>query len=268
MVAGGFGENGEPVSAVEVYKTGAARWVRGPDLPAAVHHAMAASDGEMVYVIGGYTSGGFSQPGDRAFVLRDDGWSELPRLPEPRAAAGAAVIDGRLYVAGGVGPAGLATQMMVFDLDEQRWLARPGPPTAREHLGVAAADGLLYVIGGRTGGLDTNVAAAEVFDPATRTWTALEPMPTARGGIAAAATANGYIVVPGGEQPGGTFATVEAFNVGRGRWRRLPALPTPRHGLGIATIDSVVYVIQGGPRPGLTFSSANESLDLSGRATE
>lgn len=165
VVAGGFDAAGRPIPTVEMYDAAAHRWSPGPELPLPVHHAMAASDGDTAYVIGGYTSAAFSQVSDQAFALRDSMWSSLPRLPEPRAAAGAAVVDGRLYAAGGVGPDGLAEQMLVFDLDERRWRMLPGPPTPREHLGVAAARGRLFVAGGRTGGLDTNLAATEVFDP-------------------------------------------------------------------------------------------------------
>src|SRR5918911_1645454 len=54
------------------------------------------------------------------------GWRSLPPLPAPRAAGGAAVVRGRLYVAGGVGPAGLARQTFVLDLRRRRWSSLPG----------------------------------------------------------------------------------------------------------------------------------------------
>ena len=105
--------------------------------------------------------------------------------------------------------------------------------------------------------LTSNLTAAEAYDPATDGWTALPPVPTARGGIAAA-TLGGRIHVFGGEGSGGTFVANEAFDVARGSWVRLAPLPTSRHGLGAATVDDAIYVIGGGPRPGLTVSAANE----------
>jgi len=48
-------------------------------------------------------------------------------------------VDGRVYVAGGIGPSGLAPEMLVYDLAADRWSTASGPPTPREHLGGLAA---------------------------------------------------------------------------------------------------------------------------------
>jgi N-acetylneuraminic acid mutarotase len=119
----------------------------------------------------------------------------------------------------------------------------------------------VYVVGGRTGGIGGNLDVAEAFDPAAGRWSSLPPMPTARGGLAATATASGQVVAVGGEAAA-TFEEVEAFDPGSGRWRSLAPLPTPRHGLGVVAVGDVVYVLAGGPRPGLHTSAANEAIDL------
>lgn len=259
-VAGGFVPPGRTVAIVEIYDTASGTWSRGPDLPLGVNHAMAASWDGVVYIIGGYAGEtGLTAPTDRAFALQGDRWEELPRMPEVRAAAGAAAIDGKIYLAGGVGPDGLADSILVFDLATASWSEGPGLPTPREHLGVATDGERLFVAGGRP----PNTGALDAFDPGTGRWESLPDMPTARGGLAATATANGLIVAAGGEAED-TFAEVEAYDVAAGRWVRLPGLPTPRHGLGVVAVGSTVYVISGGPRPGFAFSGANESLDLSG----
>lgn len=182
-------------------------------------------------------------------------------MPEVRAAAGAGAVQGKLYVAGGVGPQGLATNTLVFDPALGEWSMEAGLPTPREHLGVASDGRRLYVLGGRTGGIGSNLDAAEAFDPGSGKWEVLPPVPTPRGGSSAAAVA-GLVVLAGGEEQGGTFEEVEAYDVATGEWVALPPLPTPRHGLGVAAVGSVVYVIAGGPAPGLAFSAANEALDL------
>jgi N-acetylneuraminic acid mutarotase len=120
----------------------------------------------------------------------------------------------------------------------------------------------VYVVGGRVGGLGGNLAAAEALDPASGRWSALADLPTARGGLAATATAGGQVVAVGGEATA-TFPEAEALDVASGRWRSLPPLPTPRHGLGVVAVGDTVYVLAGGPRPGLHTSSANEAIDLS-----
>jgi len=261
VLIGGFASPSQTVAAVEIYDPSRDRWVNGPSLPVAVNHAMAASVGGTVYVMGGYTSDG--APSDRTFALRGDGWDPLPPMPEARAAGGAAAAAGKIYVAGGVGPSGLAESTLVLDPEAGTWSAAPGLLSPREHLGVASFGDRIYAAGGRTG--SGNLAHTEVLDPLTGSWQRLPDMPTPRGGLAAAATANGFIVAPGGEEltPGGTtFAEAEAFDVERERWISLPPMPSPRHGLGVVAIGETVFTLAGGPQPGLAFSGTVEAIDL------
>ena len=143
-----------------------------------------------------------------------------------------------------------------------RWGTLEGPPTGREHLGVAGFGGDVYVVGGRTGGIGSNLDAAEAYEVEAATWRELPPMPTARGGSAAAATSNGFVVSAGGEEEAGTFSEAEALDVRAGRWIALPAMPTARHGLGVVAVGTVVYTIAGGETPGLSVTGTVESIDL------
>jgi N-acetylneuraminic acid mutarotase len=263
FVIGGLESDGQTVPTVEIYDPEQRSWGAGPALTLPVNHAMSAAVAGTIYVLGGYRGPGLSNPTDRAFALQGGRWIELPRMPETRAAGGAAAMGDRIYVAGGVGPDGLADRMLVFDVSSQRWATLEGPPTSREHLGVAALGGRLYVMGGRTGSIGSNLATAESFDPRRGTWDVLSDMPTARGGIAAAATSNGFVLAIGGEAET-AFDEAEALDVGAERWLELPPMPSARHGLGAAAIATVVYVIAGGTEPGYSFSSANEAIDLAG----
>ena len=112
-------------------------------------------------------------------------------------------------------------------------------------------------MGGRTAGYDTNLALLEAF--AGGRWSRLAPLPTPRGGAGVAAL-GGRLISVGGEEPGGTIATVYSFDPGTGVWEPVPDLPTPRHGLGVVTIGGRVWAVAGGPSPGLTVSGAVESL--------
>lgn len=260
-VMGGFTLGGGTVRTVEVFDSAVNSWSEGPRLPIAVNHAMAASHEGVVYIFGGFRGPALANSTSRAFALREAEWKELPPMPEERASAGAAVIGGLIYIAGGVGSEGLAPSLLKFDPRLKLWTAQAGPPTLREHLGVASDGSRLFVVGGRTGGIGTNLAASEVFDPATGDWGSLPDMPTARGGSAAAATRNGYVVSAGGEADA-TFDEAEAFDIDTVRWISLPPMPTARHGLGVVAIGTRLFVIAGGPSPGFAFSDANEMIDL------
>ena len=258
-VLGGYTPDGATVATAEVYDTTTDSWSRGPDLPVAVNHAMAATLDGVLYVAGGNDGRG---PSDQVARLDGDRWRRLAPLPRGRQAGGLVALDGRLYLVGGVVEGGLASDSQVYEPAADRWSPAPGLPTRREHLGAAAAGGRVYVVGGRTGGIGSNLAAAEAFDPAAGRWSAVAPLPTARGGLAATATAGGQVVAVGGEADT-TFPEAEALDTRTGRWRSLPPLPTPRHGLGVVAVGEVVYVLAGGPRPGLHTSAANEAIDLS-----
>ncbi len=261
VLVGGLTADGAPSARVDAYSPATDRWRRLPDLPAGVHHALAASDGRRLYVVGGYGNPlGGGGPTRSAYVYDNGAWHALPRLPEPRAAGGAAVLHGKLYVLGGRAAGGLARTAFALDLATRRWQLTPAP-TPREHLAVTAAAGKIYAVGGRLRGYDTNLRTFESWTPGARGWTRLAPLPGARGGTGAAAAA-GKIVSVGGEAPSGTIRTVYAFDLATRRWRRLPDLPTPRHGLGVVAVGSRVYAIGGGTQPGLTVSDANEHIDL------
>jgi non-specific serine/threonine protein kinase len=250
-----------PSARVDAYSPASDRWRRLPDLPAPVHHTLAASDGQRLYVVGGYGEPlGVAGPTRTAFVFDRGAWHALPRLPEPRAAGGAAVLRGKLYVVGGRAAAGLATKAFALDLATRRWQVVPAP-TPREHLAVTAAGGKIYAVGGRTAGYDTNLRTFESWRPGAKGWTRLAPLPSARGGTGAAAAA-GSIVSVGGEAPSGTIRSVYAFSLSTRRWRRLPDLPASRHGLGVVAVGASVYAIAGGPQPGLTVSGENEHINL------
>lgn len=261
-VIGGFTAGGENSTRVEAYSPSTNSWSQEADLPLPVDHTMAAGYRGRVYVAGGYGPGRSRLT--TLFAFTGDGWTRLAPMPEQRAAGGAAIVNGKLYVAGGTtsstigAPTTLAKTMLVYDIARNRWTSRHGP-TPREHLGVTALGGKIYAVAGRTAGFDTNMARVEVFNPRTGRWTRLPKVPGRRGGTGAAGTGH-WIVSVGGEATSGTIRTVYRFDVKRRRWTRLPNLPTPRHGLGVAAVGGKVYVIGGGTKPGLSVSRANESL--------
>ena len=261
VVVGGFTIDGGASQRADAYSSLRDSWRRLPDLPIGAHHAMAVGIGGKPYVIGGYTSTGATLR--TAFVLENGAWRALPRMPFPRAAAGAGVSGRRIVVAGGIGEGRrLAQNALVFDLRARRWSSAPGP-TPREHLGVTSFAGTIYAVAGRTAGLDTNLLHFESWRPGQSRWQRLQPIPDSRGGTGAAAI-RGQVVSAGGEEPGGTIREVLAYRIADKRWVRLADVPTPRHGVGVAALGGRVFVIGGGTEPGLTVSSANESIDVAG----
>jgi len=231
------------------------RWRRGPDLPIGLNHPSAATLFGRAVLVGGYAD---HAPTTTALLLEARRWRPLRALPAVRAAAGAAVLEDVLQVVGGVGPNGLAREVLLYDPRGNRWSSRLGP-TPRQHLAVAAAGDRLYAIGGRSTGYDTNTALVESWAFGETRWRREPHLPEPRGGTGAAAV-GATIVNAGAESPAGTSGAVYAFSVTQRKWFRVDDLPTRRHGLGVVAAGHRVYVIGGGPVPGLSVSDANEVL--------
>ena len=265
-VTGGFVDGGRTTNAVERYAIRRRSWRRVRPMPVALNHAVAVAYRGRLYVSGGYRSeSGLSEP-SRVLLRynpRSNRWRRLPPAPTPRAAHAAAVIRGRLYVAGGANDSGSLRSLEVYDFERRRWRSGPDfPGPARNHTTGVATGGRFYVLAGRDA---SNLAAAERYNPRTRRWQPLPGMGTPRGGIASVRLGDGRIVVFGGEELGAggeTIAEVELFNPRTGRWRRLPDMRTPRHGLGGVALGNRVFAVEGGPQPGLAYSAAIEFIDV------
>ena len=263
FVVGGFTADGRNSARVDAYSPARDTWRQIADLPVSVDHAMSAGYRGRLYVAGGYAADGSRL--SALFSFANGSWTRLPTMPEERAAAGAALVGGKLYVVGGVtagvsGGRALARRALVYDIARRKWRTIPGP-TPREHLGVTALGGRVYAVGGRLAGADTNLALVESYVPGAKKWRRLRPVPSRRGGTAAAGLGR-WLVSAGGETPTVTIRTVYRYDVRTRRWSRLPNLPTPRHGLGVVAFGNRVYVLAGGTTPGLAVSPANESLAI------
>jgi Kelch motif protein len=106
------------------------------------------------------------------------------------------------------------------------------------------------VIGGRDSELGAEISATEAFDFATDKWVSgLAPIPTRRGGFAAAAVGDEILVI-GGEDAHGAHHEVEAYDTRGDRWRALDPMPTARHGIQAVVCDRAVYIAAGGTTPG------------------
>ena len=264
MVVGGIGVK-ESSTTTKVYDPGTDRWTTGPGLPVALHHAAAVTYKDEAVVIGGFVPGDELTSGqsDRVYALRGDSWEKLPSLNHPRAAAAAAVVGDKIVVVGGQADGKLVRETEVFD--GERWTDVADMPTPREHLGAASDGRYLYAAGGRELSADKNSTALERYDPANDSWTDLEGLPRAAGGVSAA-YAGGRVVVIGGEGTTSVSDAVQAYDVQHGRWSSLPALPTPRHGVAAAAVGESVYAIGGATSVGhLGSTKETEVLDLSGK---
>lgn len=259
-VIGGYPSTRITVGTVQVYDPKTDRWELITPLPQPVNHTMAAAVNGKLYVIGGQKNA-TSAPESAGFVdtvfeydPAKATWTRRALMPTARGGGAAAVVDSRIYVAGGRPPRG--HDFAVYHPGADKWTTLPDMPTQRNHIAAAAIGGKIFVVGGRfEGGFRSKMTnALEVFDPQTRTWASRKPMPTTRGGVNGIA-ANGCFHVFGGEGNAadlkGLFPQHEVYNPVTDSWTSLEPMPIPVHGVtGAAFIDGWIHLPGGGVEQG------------------
>jgi N-acetylneuraminic acid mutarotase len=266
-ILGGYPGDRIPVDFVRIYDPATSRWSRGPSLPLPMHHAMSAAVGGKVYVLGGESQGaGTGLPSlylNSVFELDPavGEWIAKAPMPTARSAGGAAVVDGKIYVAGGR-TVETGSAFEVYDPAAELWTILPRIPTQRNHLGVAAIDGKVYVAGGRFGsGFNSErTDALEIYDPATNSWSAGARMLGPRGGLSGV-EANGCLFMIGGEgnyaDPRGLSVENEAYDPRTDTWISLSPMPTPTHGLvGAAFVNGMIFLPGGSVTQGTSAASS------------
>ena len=76
-------------------------------------------------------------------------WTNGSKMPTPRSAMAAALLDDKIYVVGGQGSKVKKDKIVeVYDIKSDKWTPGPSLPEPLDHLGMASYDGKLYVVGG------------------------------------------------------------------------------------------------------------------------
>ncbi|HZO05957.1 MAG TPA: kelch repeat-containing protein [Solirubrobacterales bacterium] len=95
------------------------------------------------------------------------------------------------------------------------------------HTATVLPNGKVLVVGGQGVG-NQALASAEIFDPATRTWTPTEPMPEPRVNATATLIPGGRVMLVGGTNNGVDSAGVGIYDPATGEWGDGPPLPEAR----------------------------------------
>lgn len=195
---------------------------------------------------------------ENAAAIASFRWSRAADASLARQEIYPAVLQGKIYVAGGVltPPTGFSAHFEAYDVKSDRWEALTPLPEARHHIALAEAGGLIYGVGGFSGGFPFWQAQPTVFVyvPKTNQWSAGPGLPEARAeGVVA--TVNGKIYAIGGRTastPGASnfddhadTARGDVLNPRSGRWSRIADAPSARNSAAVAVIDSKIYVVGG-----------------------
>jgi N-acetylneuraminic acid mutarotase len=252
------------VAACGATPTLPARWETHAPVPEARTEASVATDGSLIYLIGGFGEGPRgSATAPRAMLVYDparDSWTDAGNIPEGVNHAGFTAVGRKLYIIGGFREATFSPTgaVRIYDPATHTWSDGTPMPTPRGALALAVLDGKIHAIGGNVAdasGLsahqhgarqeDNSVGTHEVYDPATDTWTRLAPMLTPRNHLGSAVV-RGKIHAVGGRVNGNMeLPTHEIYHPVAGSWTAAPPLPTGRSGIAVVAHRERIYVFGG-----------------------
>lgn len=212
----GLGPTGDWTAMTEAWRLEGGAWSPVTAMPGRLCETVGAALGDRIHLVTGRSprgaaNGSWNDQGDVATHLTFDPatgvWGEARPCPMARNSAAGAVLEGKLYVAGGRTVNGGGTgRLDRYDPATDQWetLApiprSPGGQQVGGGLAMGAVGGKLVAFGGE--------------------WFA-----------------------PGG---GGVFPETWIYDPSRDVWTVGPEMRTPRHGLAGAVVNGVVYAVAGG----------------------
>lgn len=173
------------------------------------------------------------------------GWRTAASLPAARGEMKAAVLDGRIYVPGGLTGLGTSTARMdVYDVTRDAWVTAASMPTGLNHHGTAALGDRIYVVGGSEAFGDPPGTFAYAYDPDADAWENLPALPDGRWGHELLAL-DGALYVLGGVPDADEALDTFVYDPEAAAWERGAPMPTVREHVAAAAVDDELVVVGG-----------------------
>ncbi len=232
-------------------------WMTGAPAPTARTEVAAAALDGLIYVVGGFEPRSMWTLWRASVSARVEAydpaanqWSAKPDLPVGLHHAGAAVVDGALYIVGGFTESDdtiwqPSDRVFRFNVGRETWEERASLPTARGGLGVTTLRGKIFAVSGYNG--RNNPAAVEVYDPGLDQWATAASLPTPRDHLAVVAMGDTLYAIGGRVRLDyrENLSTVEAYTMESDQWVPSADMPTPRSGMAACVVDGWIYVFGG-----------------------
>ena len=254
-------------------------WIRTDPLPQAKWAAASVVllDGRVMVVGGATASSSFDAVASAAIFDPSTGhWSRVTDMLQPRAYAMAVTLaDGSVLVAGG------SHNGQPLDTAE-RYFPGAGIWVAAGRLNLPRTQGTLTLLGdGRVlaagGGIEgtpgwSTTASAEIFDPATNSWTLAAPMSVARGRHTATLLAGGEVLVTGGATVyygdiGDVTPSAEIYDPRANAWRVVAPMSEPRYVHAAVRLRDGRVLVAGGWYATSNVDPSHETAEIYDPAT-
>ncbi|KAK9803074.1 hypothetical protein WJX73_007021 [Symbiochloris irregularis] len=214
-----------------------------------------ATDNKTIYVVGGYQSSAdetASKPQAcmLAYNISGNSWSRGGCLSTARADACGAYLNGRLYVAGGIGQNGtVLASIEAYNPSNNSWSTVGRLPNAVSQAACSVLNSTLLAVAGGTFSNGTDSAQFLAFNPSSQNFTSLASLSSARFGLALIQLpSERLLAVGGGVHANGSQIgnhEVDEYDFTQDVWTVKAPISTQRFGFGSAYLDEGVYVVGG-----------------------
>jgi N-acetylneuraminic acid mutarotase len=177
---------------------------------------------------------------------KGDTWTELAEMPTARYNHCSAVVNGKIYVIGGIGKNNKNLfRVEEYDPAAKTWMRKADIPGEGRALASASVVGdKIYVISGFLGGALS--PTVQEYDPKTDTWERKSDIPTARCYFSTSVV-DGKIYAIGGANVafGPGLPQVEEYDPASDTWTKKKDMPNPRSLLSTAAVEGKIYAMGG-----------------------
>ncbi len=186
-----------------------------------------------ILAVSGHPLGGKSIASAELYDPAAGTWSNTGPLRHERNSGNRAVLlhDGRVLLAGGHNNRGVVAGAELFDPATGKWTDAGALSVPRDPIATVLADGRVLMVGGIDWyiGDGKTYAVAELFDPATGSWTVTGSTSAPRNEQRQVLLNDGRVLAIGGyDAQGEPVATAELYDPASGRWQTTENMPQPR----------------------------------------
>ncbi|KFE72017.1 kelch repeat-containing protein [Hyalangium minutum] len=228
-----------------------------------LYHSATVLPGGRVLTTGGRTNNGTLDTSELYEPVSNTWRPTSPMLMPRERHSATLLLNGKVLVTAGEsygewGYSENVTAAELYDPASGSWSMTGSLASPRDqHTATRLTDGRVLVTGGRpSNGSISAAASAEVYDPASGTWSATGSMITRRSGHRATLLSNGKVMVSGGQHEGTSLSTAEVYDPASGTWSATGSLAEARYDHTATLLPNGKVLVTGGYGAGAAIATS------------